>query len=317
MNQPMQQPPNPAPFAGPTLEEKKAFVAGLMSFPALTVLPFSRRKVGFRNLKPSRVIVLTIIMLAVGYYVRPDSPTESGAFSIAPGGRSLAQSNIPDGFDSAPPSDWLRLSPGARAEWLNKHRLTPEQERARRLQMQAEAQRAAQWAQFKNSLSGWLMYGFALAFLGVGLFQRRARWNDLLDGVKWHTRSRGVPYLKRLLGRLMPETHIVRFADPAAVFLTGLAVLIFSRALGLWLVFSAFALYIVEQVIYETELDKELDMLDTLVNAETVTENLRHWKKGESGPAKGGSSIEESGGVLSTSASIPDLVARRENREKR
>lgn len=126
------------------------------------------------------------------------------------------------------------------------------------------------------------------------------------------TGRRGVPYLNKVLRRWLPETWIIRFADPLALFLAGLFALLFTRALGLWLIFCAFCLYIVEQAVYEHELNRILDVLDNLIDAKAMSDVLRSLKKGgKEGEAKAVKGIEENSGVLSTSAMIPDETAGR------
>jgi len=323
VNEQMQRVQRPG---GTTWEQKKNAGVWLASFPATTAQLLTRRKTGFRLLKPVKVVGLALVMAGVGV-ITPTGDSGRGGDMLPAPAVVLPQSNIPAGVSAPLPPDWARMNYGARMAWLNAHRLTPEQQREReqreqrereRLQAEAraKAESAARWAKFKAGFARWPMFAFAFVFLVVGLYQRRARWKGLLNGEKWHTRSRGVPYLNKLLGRVMPETWIMRFADPLAVFIAGLFALVFTRALGLWLIVSAFALYIVEQAVYEQALDRILDILDNLIDADAdycaVTVFRNGGKSGEVTTAK---SVEENGGVLSTSAMIPDALRRREERD--
>ena len=91
-----------------TIPEKMELVRTLSLFPAITVMVFIRRKLGFRMMKPTWLVVLTIIMLLIPV-----------VFS------AVAQ---PFGF---------------------------------------------------------LMVIYALAMLGLGLFQRWQRWKELCNGERW------------------------------------------------------------------------------------------------------------------------------------
>jgi hypothetical protein len=323
MNAQMQQAPGQNPM---TWEQKRNFVVGLMSYPATIAQVFLRRKTGFRLLKPSKLVVLTVIMLGLGRISPPVSDSVPAAEFFAPALSPSPQSSAPPGLDAPLPANWPHLNSGTQAAWLGKHRLNAEQEKARaegeqkqrerwQADMQAKAERAELWAKFRGYLRGWAMYVFAGAFLLVGLYQRRARWNDLLKGEQWHTYSRGVSHLNRWLDRMLPETWILRFADPLAVCLMGLCALLISRVLGLWLIFSAFALFIVEQAIYEQQLDRVFDVLDGLIDARSVHEVVNAFKKG--GEDKAGKGVEENSGVLSTSALIPEALRRRQERDAR
>jgi hypothetical protein len=143
---------------------------------------------------------------------------------------------------------------------------------------------------------------YALAMLGLGLYQRYLRWGDLAKGVRWHTYSPGESHLEMLP---IPEFFLVkrriyRFLDPLACALAGLLLALLSRALGAWVVFSAFALYIYEQALYERMLEQDLDMLDGLVAAEIQVETAKHFE---------GTQADQKQMQLEETAGIPTGVA--------
>jgi hypothetical protein len=271
-------------------------------------------------------------MLVFGYFVDGPKPGGSGLFSRPAISRALPATpaaNIPAGFDAAPPSNWNAMTFQQRQAWVRQHQLTQAERQARELrereerqrqqaQAQAQAENEARRGTIRKVLGHLPMTVYALGFLIWGFVQHHLRWRDILAGIKWHTYSRGVPHLKALLGRFMPETYILRFADAVGVFLAGVAALVISRALALWLILSAVAMMLVEQYVWEVQLNRELDILDNLTDAESALESYRHWQKNKSGQATGPApGIEENGGLLSTAAVVPDLLQRRKDRRSK
>ena len=120
---------------------------------------------------------------------------------------------------------------------------------------------------------------YALAMLGLGLYQRYLRWGDLAKGVRWHTYSPGLSYLEMLPipPFFLVKRRLYRFVDPLACAIAGLLLALLSRALGAWVLFSALALYIYEQALYERMLEQDLDILDGLVAAEIQGEVAKHY----------------------------------------
>jgi hypothetical protein len=113
--------------------------------------------------------------------------------------------------------------------------------------------------------------------LGLGLFQRWQRWQELVSGERWHTYSPGISYLEALPLPPFFRSHgrVGRFLDPAAVAIVALLVgIILSHALGVWLLFCAFFLYVHEQDAYQAQLNRDLDTLDGLVSAEVQAETV-------------------------------------------
>jgi hypothetical protein len=207
-------------FLDMTWMEKINFVRAFSRFPAITVMVFIRRKIGFRMMNPTWLIILAIIML-----------------------------------------------------------LTP-------------VIFIAAAAPF-----GFLMVIYALALLGLGFFQRWQRWQELCNGERWHTYSPGISYLETLPLPPFFRSHgrVGRFLDPAAVAIVALLVgIILSHGLGIWLLLSAFFLYVHEQDAYQAQLNRDLDTLDGLVAAEVQAETVKHFEGKQPEEQR---SIEETAGI--------------------
>jgi hypothetical protein len=89
--------------------------------------------------------------------------------------------------------------------------------------------------------------------------------------------------------------RVGRFLDPAAVAIVALLVgIILSHGLGLWLLLSAFFLYVHEQDAYQSQLNRDLDTLDGLVAAEVQAETVKHFEGKQPEEQR---SIEETAGI--------------------
>jgi len=105
----------------------------------------------------------------------------------------------------------------------------------------------------------------------------------LCNGERWHTFSPGISYLEALPLPPFFKSHrrTNRFLDPAAVAVIALLVgFLLSHGLGVWLLFSAFFLYVYEQNLYEKQLNHDLDTLDGLFAAEVQAEVVKHFEGG-------------------------------------
>jgi hypothetical protein len=146
------------------------------------------------------------------------------------------------------------------------------------------------------------MLFFPVFVTAIGFYQRRAAWNRIRSGERWHTKSRGISYLSAVLP--LPEHIIQRFVEPFLCL--GLGILcsaVFSAPLGLWIAFSGGCLMWMEAIIYDFKLNNMLDQLDALVEAEVATENDAFFS-GET-PASQPPSIEHMAGI--TVGFSPDL----------
>ena len=148
------------------------------------------------------------------------------------------------------------------------------------------------------------MVAYALAMLGLGLWQRWQRWKELCNGERWHTFSPGISYLETLPWPPIMKSHrrVNRFIDPAAVAIAGLIIgLALSHGLGIWIMFSAFFLYVFEQDLYEKQLNHDLDTLDGLFASEVQAEVVKHFEQGET--------AEQRQQTLEVTAGIPTGLA--------
>jgi hypothetical protein len=143
------------------------------------------------------------------------------------------------------------------------------------------------------------MVAYALAMLGLGLWQRWQRWHGLCRGERWHSYSPGISYLESLPWPSVLQSHrrINRFIDPAAVAIVGLIIgVALSHGLGVWIIFSAFFLHVFEQDLYDKQLNRDLDTLDGLCAAEVQAEVVKTFDTGQSAEATT-LSLEETIGI--------------------
>jgi hypothetical protein len=200
--------------------EKIDLIRAFSLFPAITVMVFIRKKIGFRMVKPTWLVILTIIMLLVPVIFK----------AVA----------APFGF---------------------------------------------------------LMVIYALAVLGLGLWQRWQRWCELCRGERWHSYSPGISYLENLPWPPVLKSHrrVNRFIDPAAVAIVALIIgIVLSHGLGVWLMFCAFFLYVFEQNLYEKQLNRDLDTLDGLFAAEVQGEVVKRFEDGAQAEQQ---TLEQTGGI--------------------
>lgn len=148
---------------------------------------------------------------------------------------------------------------------------------------------------------------YAIAFVIAGMAQRFMRWRDLCQGIRWHTYSPGVSWLEHMplpdylrLGR-----RVARFIDPIAVLFVGFLVgLIWSHALGLWIMLSSLFVFVFEQALYDGNLNKDLDTLDGLIVSEVQAETMRFFQNSPQ-PERIPPRIEETAGIPTGMA--PDI----------
>lgn len=207
-----------------TLSEKAKIVQHLAMFPALSIMVFMRRKVGFRLLKPSWLIGIAMFLWFI-----------NGVCDI----------------------DFLIFKP-----------------------------------------AGFLFAEFPWVMLAFGFFQRYRRWKELCNGERWHTMSPGISYLEVLPLPAFLKAHrrIYRFVEPIGCFIFAMFFgVFFSEPLARWIAFSSIALFIYEQTLYERQLERDLDMLDSLIAAEVQGETVEHFSGEQPGVKE--RSIEETGGI--------------------
>ena len=108
-----------------------------------------------------------------------------------------------------------------------------------------------------------------LGFLS-GIAQRIRRWRDLNRNVRQHSYYIGSsPFDQNWLPDFFRHNRrAARFLDPIACAGIGLAILPFSRALAVWLIFAGFCLRAYEDKLFNTERTRELDTSDSLIESE-------------------------------------------------
>jgi hypothetical protein len=207
-----------------TLSEKMKIAQYLAMFPALSLMVFIRRKVGFRMLRPSWLIGIAMFLWFI-----------NGICNI----------------------NFLIFKP-----------------------------------------AGFLFSELPTVMLAFGFFQRYRRWKELCNGERWHTMSPGISYFELLPLPAFLKAHrrIYRFVEPIGCFIASMFIgMIFSEPLARWIAFSSICLFIYEQAVYEKQLDRDLDILDSLIAAEVQGETVEHFS-GEQ-PEEKERSIEETGGI--------------------
>lgn len=166
----------------------------LMRYPAMTVMVFLRRDIGYRLLSPLPMIVMTGILMLVAAIIPPDKP-------------------------------------GAHPEWL---------------------------------------FWFAMLSLFLSSCQRTKRWREFKKGVLQHTYYIGTsPFDYRWLPQFCRRfRRMARFADPFFCIFAGLVLLPESTVLGFWLMIAGAALRIFEDVVFQKELNRDFDILDSVITSE-------------------------------------------------
>jgi hypothetical protein len=234
-----------------TIAEKVDIAAGLALFPAITVMVFMRRKLGYRFLSPIKLFVMFLILWAVGgVSTIVNAKTQTATY----GGTSISAT-------ATSPADGL-------APFIF----------------------------------------FALAMLIVGMIERYLRWRDIKKGVSWHTYSRGISWFSFLP---FNDTIIKRYIDPAACLIVGLLVMLVFKWLGYYIILSAFCLFLFEAVDYERAINRMLDVLDSLVESEVVSENVEFYTTGK--PTE--KPIEQTAGI--PTGVSPDLAAAIERKRQK
>jgi hypothetical protein len=229
-----------------TMAEKMRIVQWLSFFPALTLMAFTRQRLGFRVLKPTNLIGITMVIWVI-----------QGICNM-----NILIFHTVDGVFSAFP-------------WV---------------------------------------------FLAAGFWQRRQRWQELRNGQCCHTYSSGISFLERipfLPAYFKDQRRLYRWGEPVLLFFLSMGVgILLSQGLARWMALSAIAMAIYEQNAYDRQLERDLDILDSLVESEVQTLTVKHFTESKLGEQ--GLSLEQSAGVVSTGAAydikkqIERLRAKRE-----
>jgi hypothetical protein len=110
--------------------------------------------------------------------------------------------------------------------------------------------------------------------------QRLKRWRERRQGVKQHSRAIGDSQLRKfwLPAFLKRDDRVERFLDPLLTVAIGFPVAkYFSPALGGWLVFAGLCLRTFEAEVWKIKITRELDIVDSMVEAELQEEVIEHY----------------------------------------
>jgi hypothetical protein len=119
-----------------------------------------------------------------------------------------------------------------------------------------------------------LMY--ACVFLYFAITQRKARWQEILDGDLWFSHSRGKSWLRTVLpSSLLKADYPERFGDPLLLTAFAIGMIFFSKLLALWFFYCALCLFAFEQISANKRLHQMLDTMDNMLLGEAHMEEVR------------------------------------------
>lgn len=122
---------------------------------------------------------------------------------------------------------------------------------------------------FQTSLIVLAGIAYAIAYIG-----RWLRWRELQRGDFWHSHSEGISWFAKIQP-FISQSICNRFIDPILCAVIGILIASFySDYIGGWFVFCAISLYIVEITLHEARIDKLLDQIDGLCEAEASSKDL-------------------------------------------
>ena len=130
-----------------------------------------------------------------------------------------------------------------------------------------------------------LMFWATFVFI-IGFWNLFKRWREFNRGVKQHSYFLGTSnWNKRWLPAFIRQNRKVeRFFEPCLIFIAGATCLLpFTAPLGLWLMFAAICLAVIEAQTWSTWRRAQMDMVDNLVHAEFQSETV---EKFEQAPAR-------------------------------
>lgn len=153
-----------------------------------------------------------------------------------------------------------------------------------------------------------VLTAFAWATFLTGLLKRSLRWREIKRGISWHSYSRGVSWLSYILP--LSDSNVKRWVEPLIVAVIGFLLLFVLRWFGLYLIFAAFCLFAFEAYDYEQSLNRMLDTLDSLVDAEVMDGNVQYYSQ----PNQPQRPLEETAGIPTGIA--PDIQHQIERRRR-
>ena len=283
--------------------QMKAFMyllVGMATFPALSLMVFLRRKLGYRVPKPTHVIslfeglvIVSIIvnLLAYGwFFLKRDTPlgqyvnpaAAKAARRIPVDSRPVAEKWVPPGW----PANWWQMTSYQQSNWMRTHpkeqeagvKWVDDKKSAILKQEAAEDEAAATKAAYEQSYHlrdlHYSLFLFAVAFLIMG-FRRRKEGAALIKSTMprgWHTMSRGKSYLSDFFPQVS-EYRMQAFYEPALCVLVGaLIIRYWSISLGVWIIYAAIGMSLAEILLMEILVNEMLDKYDREIEGRHYTE---------------------------------------------
>jgi hypothetical protein len=111
---------------------------------------------------------------------------------------------------------------------------------------------------------------FAMLTFVIGLVHRIRRWRDLNNGLTQLSVDIGSsPFNFQWLPRFARRNRrCARYVDPLFIAGIGVALLPFSRALAMWLLFSGACLRMFEHSVFQRQRNRDLDLVDSIMLTE-------------------------------------------------
>ena len=127
---------------------------------------------------------------------------------------------------------------------------------------------------------------FAFVVLLIGLAQRIRRWWELDRNARQHSYFIGSsPFDFHWLPNFIRRNRrVARFVDPIVIAGVGVMLMPYTRALAMWLVFSAFCLRSQEHLVFRRQRNRDLDLSDSIIIAEQQTRILERFEQAPNAP---------------------------------
>lgn len=230
-------PPSPRPW---TPQEKINVTFFLLDLLSMPLLPFLRRRLGFRLLAPLRWFPLCFLLFTF------TNPLWPGAVIW---------------IEHAHPRE-MPFPDAAQVQSMTREQLyqalTPPPPRIR-----------------AGNGSGYLGI-FAFLCILLAARQRSARARDIKHGIPVHSYSRGVSVFSFLP---FAQATVNGLIDSLVVIVIGFAIAdTFSPLLGGWLVVSGFALRMVEGRVAQLQLERSLDAVDGMLESQSLADTVQQFE---------------------------------------
>lgn len=160
-----------------------------------------------------------------------------------------------------------------------------------------------------------LIVVFSAVMVLLGVWQRRARWQELKNGIFWHSYSEGISILCGIMPKISQDT-VNRFVDPIASMMVGFLLISGGESfLGKYIVLAGFCLFHYEQALNNLRIEEMLDKMDGICDAEAHSKEIEYFSQPNINPLTDHLTIEESLGIPTGIA--PDIQAHIKRRQSR